>query len=319
MRRSDRGPARRAFTLIELLVVISIIGVLIALLLPAVQGAREAARRTQCSNNLKQVGIALQSYETNKRSYPPGYVSKVSPGATPDDLGSGFCWAAMILPEMDNTPLFNSMNFLQNVNHPSNFTAVQTQVANYICPSDSTPKLVPVRDATGMNILYKLPASNYVASFGSGEIATPITNPGKGNGIYYRNSNTGSRDLRDGAATTIAVGERSHNLSYATWAGRMPQGYLIPTPTSEGGSAWTSFAPIEPASSMVLGVAGITPPRTPNTPSPHVSDYWSRHPNGADFLFADGGVRFLKNTINATVFQNLTTRNGKELISAESY
>ena len=318
MRRSDRGPVRRAFTLIELLVVISIIGVLIALLLPAVQGAREAARRTQCSNNLKQIGIALQSYETNKRIYPPGYVSRVSIGpAAPDDLGSGFGWATMILPDMDNTPLFNSMNFLQNVDHPSNMTATAVQVANYICPSDSTPTMVPVRDAAGTTILYKLAASNYIASFGSGEIAAP--NPSKGNGMYYRNSGLSSRDLRDGASTTIAAGERSHNLSYATWTGRMPKGYLIPTPTTEGGSAWTSFAPIEPASSMVLGVAGITPPRTPNTPSPHVSDYWSRHPSGADFLFADGGVRFLKNTINATVFQGLTTRNGKELISADAY
>src|SRR5579872_1827700 len=96
---------RRGFTLIELLVVIAIIAVLVALLLPAVQQAREAARRTQCKNSLKQIGIALQNYHDSARTLPPGYISLIDTSG--NDLGPGWGWAAMLLPQMDQSPLYD--------------------------------------------------------------------------------------------------------------------------------------------------------------------------------------------------------------------
>src|SRR6516164_352800 len=100
---------RRAFTLIEVLVVISIIGLLVALLLPAVQAAREAARRIQCVNNLKQLGLALHTYESASRSFPPGYVSSFD--ASGNDTGPGWGWGAMLLPQIEQKPLFDTVNF----------------------------------------------------------------------------------------------------------------------------------------------------------------------------------------------------------------
>jgi prepilin-type N-terminal cleavage/methylation domain-containing protein len=117
---------RLAFTLIELLVVISIIGVLIALLLPAVQAAREAARRTQCVNNLKQLGVALHTYESTARSFPPGYISNFDTSGT--DTGPGWGWAAMLLPQIEQKPLFDTINFNLPLEDVSNSTSRSTRL-----------------------------------------------------------------------------------------------------------------------------------------------------------------------------------------------
>ncbi len=130
---------RRGFTLIELLVVIAIIAVLIALLLPAVQAAREAARRTQCVNNLKQMGLALHNYHDAFLVLPPGYIaaSKFIDGET--DTAPGWSWASMILPQLDQTPLYSSANFWLPVQAPANTTTTQTSLTAFLCPSDQIP------------------------------------------------------------------------------------------------------------------------------------------------------------------------------------
>jgi prepilin-type processing-associated H-X9-DG protein len=305
--------------LIELLVVISIIGVLIALLLPAVQSAREAARRSQCSNNLKQIGIALTAYQTARQVYPAGYYSAVAPGGATrpndTDLGAGWAWGSMILDHMDQGPLYNSINFQLPATLPANLTSAGTVLAVYLCPSDASETLVPIVDQSG-TALGTATSSNYIAMFGSGEIAA---NPGKGNGLFFRNSAVFVRDMLDGASTTILVGERSQNISYATWTCRVPDAWLFPTPSGPGGTLIPANTPTETGASMVLGVAGIVPPRTPNIVAAHVSDFWSRHPGGAQFAFADGSVHFLKSGIAPSVFQALATRRGKEVISSDSY
>jgi prepilin-type N-terminal cleavage/methylation domain-containing protein/prepilin-type processing-associated H-X9-DG protein len=315
-------PRRRpsGFTLIELLVVISIIGVLIALLLPAVQSAREAARRSQCANNLKQIGIALNAYLTARQVFPAGYYSSVSgtgnTDASNNDLGAGWAWGSMILNEIDQGPLFHSINFQLPVTQPANLTSQNMVLTMYLCPSDSAMSNVPVVDQTGNTTLGMAPSSNYVAMYGSGEIAAL---PGKGNGLFFRNSAIYTRDILDGVSTTILSGERSHNISYATWSCRVPNGWLFPSSNVQGGSLIPANTPTEPASSMVLGVAGIVPPRTPNMVAAHVSDFWSRHPGGSQFVFGDGSVHFLKSGIAPNVFQALATRKGKEVISNDQY
>ena len=307
-------PRSRGFTLIELLVVIAIIGVLIGLILPAVQAAREAARRMQCSNNLKQIGLALHNYESSQGVFPPGYVSAV---VNNQDVGAGWAWGSMILPQMEQSNLVNAINFSLSVADPANSTLDLVRVANYLCPSDSTKALVPVRDATNTNTVDTVSGSNYVGVFGVGEIGDA---PGNGAGLFYRNSRVGFREILDGTSQTFMVGERSHNLSYATWTARSPGGWLYKTSSFEGGTDQFVNANDEQAFTMVLGPIGTEDlPRTPNNPRAHVEDYWSYHPGGVNFLFADGSVRMVKNGIAPAVYQALATRAGGEVVGASDY
>ena len=188
-------PARQpsGFTLIELLVVIAIIAVLIALL-PAVQSARGAARRVQCVNNLKQIGLALHNYHQALGIFPPGYVSAVDPTITDAcnqdaensksvDLGPGWAWGSMILPQMEQQALYNSINFSLSVADAANDTTCGRTVVNaYLCPSDSGPSVVPVlKDPpdpanpgayTGSAVVDTVARGNYVGMYGLGEICS---------------------------------------------------------------------------------------------------------------------------------------------------
>jgi prepilin-type N-terminal cleavage/methylation domain-containing protein/prepilin-type processing-associated H-X9-DG protein len=312
----------RGFTLIELLVVIAIIGVLIALLLPAVQAAREAARRSQCLNNLKQIGIALNTYHDLHNTFPPGYVSFYKldgsdAGMAEDDIGPGWAWGAMILPQMEQGPIHNAINFDLNMTYAANTTAQLMRINSYLCPSDVTRQQVPVRDETNSTTVYTVGTGNYVGMYGTGEIGWA---PGRGNGIFFRNSKVGFQEMTDGSSQTIAVGERSHNLSYVTWTGRAVGGWLFKTSSFEGGT--DQFA-AEPEESFTMILGPVEPedglPRTPNHPSAHVEDYWSRHPGGVNFLFADGSVHFIKNSIAPSVYQALATRRGGEVVGADQY
>ena len=319
--RKFRRPPRGGFTLIELLVVIAIIAVLIALLLPAVQAAREAARRVSCVNNLKQIGLALHNYNDAHRTFPPGYTSAWRPdtgdaGTAEDDLGPGWGWGSMILPHMEQAGLYNAINFNLTLTYPENLTAQLLQVGPYLCPSDSTPSKVPVRDQANTTTVYNVSPGNYVGMYGLGEIGAA---PGRGNGMFYRNSRVSFADLGDGSSQTLAIGERSHNLSYVTWTGRAVGGWLFKTSSFEGGTDSFAADP-EEAFTMILGPVGLeNGPRTPNHPRAHVEDYWSRHTGGVNFLMADGSVHFLKNSIAPTVYQALGTRAGGEVVSSDAY
>jgi prepilin-type N-terminal cleavage/methylation domain-containing protein/prepilin-type processing-associated H-X9-DG protein len=345
------APSRRSsagFTLIELLVVIAIIAVLIALLLPAVQAAREAARRSQCVNNLKQIGVALHNYENAQRVFPPGYVSSVLPNVTDPcdqdaensisvDRGSGWAWGSMLLGQMDQQPLYNSINFNLSVAYAANNTCSTTALSAYLCPTDPGPSLVPVfadppdpnnlGTYSGKNIVDTVSRGSYVGMFGVGEIcansgSTNLPNQGAlgtAAGIFYRNSNTSIASISDGTSQTIAIGERSHNLSYVTWTARSIDGWLGKTSPLEGGTDQFRASP-EECWAQVLGPAGLEDgPRTINNPQAHIEDYWSRHPGGANFLFADGSVHFLKSTINPSPWRALATKGWGEVISADSY
>ena len=320
---------RRAFTLIELLVVIAIIAVLIALLLPAVQAAREAARRIQCTNNLKQVGIALHNYHDTVGAFPPGYLSLKDP-ITFDNDGPGWGWAARALSQMEQAPLFNSINFPLGIEFPANQTARLTLLASFLCPSDAWRlDIFTVVDSTTTNTSAGAPictvaSSNYVGAVGTGDpsslypyiIDAGDGPPGRdnGNGMFFRNASVRIAQVLDGTSQTFLAGERSQNLSRATWTGAVTNANV----PLVGLQAEAGLDP-EGGSALVLSHTGEG--HGPNSPSglAHGDQYWSLHPGGANFVFADGSVRFIKEQVGFRIFQALATRGGGEVLSADSF
>src|ERR687893_436660 len=207
----------------------------------------------------------------------------------------------MILPYVEQPAVFNAINFGLTMTLPDNVTAQTIRFNSYLCPSDSVKPLIPVRNQENTETVYTVASANYVGVYGTGEIGEA---PGRGNGMFFRNSRLGFGDITDGTSQTFFVGERSHNLSYVTWTGRAIGGWLFTTASFEGGT--NKFSP-EPEESftMILGPIGHEHgPRTPNFPTAHVEDYWSRHPGGVNFLFGDGSVRYVKDNINESVYQS---------------
>jgi prepilin-type N-terminal cleavage/methylation domain-containing protein/prepilin-type processing-associated H-X9-DG protein len=326
---SDRR-LERGFTLIELLVSIAIIAVLIALLLPAVQAAREAARRVQCTNNLKQIGIALHGYHDAIGAFPMGYAAcgRFVDGAT--DTAAGWGWAAMLLPQLEQAPLFNAANFGLSVAAPANATAIATPLATFVCPSDLATGPFVVSDPSG-NVLATAAPSVYAACVGGNEsdTATGINNDGLGTGVFYRNSRVRIADNIDGTSQTIAVVERAWCKANGVWAGAIPGGTI--RRGAQNGCP-TTGAPFYPAATLVQAHCHMI--NTNSDPDGGLDDCSSMHPVGANFLFADGSVRFLKNILGdgadlpdgttiytpaQVVFQALATRAGGEVISADAY
>lgn len=301
-----RVKPRAAFTLIELLVVISIIGLLIALLLPAVHAAREAALRAQCINNLKQIGLALHNYHSSHQTFPPGYVSNFD--ASGNDTGPGWGWATMLLPQMEQKPLFDAINFNLSIEVFSNQTSRLAIVSGFLCPSDSVQPAwwAMVRTATGTPTQHicQVAPSNYVGVYGTSD-------PGiDGDGIFFRDGNIGLRDITDGTSQTIAVGERSHQLGEATWTGSITNAVLFPVDNDGIG-----YPRAEAGPGMILGHAGGR--LGPGDPNGEVNQFYSRHAGGVNFLFADGHIGFLKTTMVYATFRALATRAGGETISGD--
>ncbi|MCA1685336.1 MAG: DUF1559 domain-containing protein [Planctomycetia bacterium] len=306
-RKCSTSRPSRAFTLIELLVVIAIIALLIALLLPAVQAAREAARRGQCVNNLKQIGLALATYEQAQKVLPPGYVSNFD--GSGNDTGPGWGWAAMILPQAEQTPAFNAVNFTLAIEQAANLTSRLSTFGVYLCPSDTvkSPWGVYSRDAKGTprSLICQVAPSNYVGVFGSSD-------PGiDGDGVLFRDSAVGFRDITDGTSQTLAAGERSFALGEASWVGSVTGAVLFPD-NNDG----IGYPRAEAGPGMTLGHTGGG--RGPGDPSAEVNQFYSRHSGrGVNFVFADGHVAYLKATLNTRTFRALSTRAGGEVISGD--
>ena len=302
----------RGFTLIELLVVIAIIAVLIGLLLPAVQAAREAARRAQCSNNLKQIGLAMHNYHSTHDTFPPGYVTAISADAANPEIGPGWAWGAMVLNNLEQVPLYNTINFNLQITDPSSMTARTAILSTFLCPSNVGSGPVIVRNSMGTVLNSDLAAGQYVASAGQLE---PGEFPDSNNGVFYRNSRNGMREITDGSSMTLMVGERSRNIADATWVGVVPTAQLCTNPR------WI-VQECGPASTMVVshtGTAATGAIYVPNSKSSMVDDYWSLHPGGCNFLFCDGSVRFIKESVNPSIFSFLSTRAGGEAISSDQF
>jgi prepilin-type N-terminal cleavage/methylation domain-containing protein len=289
----------RGFTLIELLVVIAIIAVLIGLLLPAVQRVRESANLVSCKNNLKQIGLALQSYHDAQGTFPVGYYD---PTPWPQlDNGPGWGWGAYLLPFLEQANVYKQINFNLDVGDPANAGVRTTFLKIYVCPSDFSPNTFTVTD--GGSNSWTLAQASYVACNGNDgvdDFTTPLHT-----GAFVR-ATKGFRiaDITDGLSNTFFVGDRTVQLSYCTWIGG-PTGALNPFLQSPGnfGAEVT----------LLMCHAGDT---GPNTPGVYDADSTSSpHRVGVPFLFGDGSVHFIRNNIDIATWMALATRAGREPVS----
>jgi prepilin-type N-terminal cleavage/methylation domain-containing protein/prepilin-type processing-associated H-X9-DG protein len=308
---------RTGFTLVELLVVISIIGVLIGLLLPAVQAARESARRSSCSNGLRQIGLALISYHDACQCFPPGYTARppYTDGAT--DTSPGWGWAAYCLPYMEEKSTYQAIKFNLPVESPANALAVQTMVRTLICPSDHPPQSAyGVPDGFGTSLANATPSS-YTVCCGGDESDTDAET---GAGVFYRNSKTRMADITDGASHTLLIGERAWANANGIWAGAIANAVCRRGPNNPcPGSGEGSY----PAATLVLSHSHLNNATTDTDGG--LDDFSSEHPGGSNFLYGDGSVHYLRSipgdmpdggyTPESLVFQALGTRAGSENLS----
>lgn len=305
--RLDKAWPRKAFTLVELLVVIAIIGILIALLLPAVQAAREAARRSQCSNKLKQLGLALHNYHDAHGAFASGTLS-----ANPTNYyTSDWCktrpasdsrapWTVLILPFIEQTALHDQFDFKAQFTSTSNVPGSATNHAlfqqanpNYQCPSDINAR------SNNNNICY-------FGVQGGGDTPNCYTQAQRVffiNGVLFHNSEITFRDITDGSSNVFAIGETKYCL---TKGGR-----------SDGIVAgWASAAKLDAnGTPLVLAAAMLQINSYPYHGGQADTLNWSTrlfgsfHPGGCQFLVADGAVRFVSDTIDLATYRQLAVRN----------
>ncbi len=298
---------RRGFTLIELLVVIAIIGVLVALLLPAVQKVREAANRASCQNNLHQIGLAMHGYHDSQGSLPSGFRCQTTDD--PDDTSPGWGWAALLLPYVEGDNLARQIRYDLPVEHADNLAARKTILKLYVCPSDRPTGLFTVTDKDNAP-LAEAATNSYAACHGVGPDLDEELDDG--NGLFFRNSRIRLADIVDGTSTTIAVGERACVLTQTPWAGAVSAGTTRITP----GAPTTNPMAVEEAATQVLAHVAV---HTINDPNADPEDFFTPHPGVAMFFFADGSVRPVRTGIDLKVLQALATRNGGEVIDPNSF
>ena len=365
---SIKARSRLGFTLIELLVVIAIIGVLIALLLPAVQSAREAARRAQCTNNLKQIGIAMHNYHDQFGSFPTGGITGFAQGNVWAGNANLLCWRALVLPQIEGNNTYNAINLNINTlgggpDPGAMWTAWVTVNSTWLCPSDGEngggllpwqngglgqypAGNPPINPATGA-FDTRVPVSDYALSFGDNyaggilngglpwETPPSVTTlpPGQpriGHHGFWGTKNSGGKmrgfsdyrelqttniaGVRDGTSNTLMVGEvlpyRAADSNFWHF---------------NGSSAGTTV-PLNWNSNTIPGNDPSCQNRWQSASAPlgcrfgaAAKGFVSEHPGGANFLFADGSVKFLKENVNIVVYCALGSRAGGEVISADQY
>ena len=287
----------KGFTLIELLVVIAIIAILIGLLLPAVQKVREAAARVQCSNNLKQMGLALHNFHDTYHNLPSGFY--------PSGVFTYTGWQLQLLPFLEQTNLWNQSYAYLQVN-PGNtdtnaFPAAGYPLKGFICPSSPRPSF------------FNYGGVNYELTSYMGNAGTSSGNPTSADGVLYSSSQVRLTDITDGTSNTIGVGERPATGDlYVGW-GFSPYGYV------GAGDGDTVLGSLDTSLAASMGdVAtnvGFQQPKQPNgTSEIDGAHYWSFHTGGANFLFCDGSIRYLAYASNS-VFPQLCTRAGGEVFT----
>jgi prepilin-type N-terminal cleavage/methylation domain-containing protein/prepilin-type processing-associated H-X9-DG protein len=305
IRLSSRVPeARAAFTLVELLVVITIIGILIALLLPAVQAAREAARRMQCGNNFRQVGIALHNYDAAKDCFPPGDIHRSSGGR------GEWSWSTYLLPYLECQNVYDMINFSDTDFYAwgaqgKTRLAARTRIPAYLCPSDpmdgelvdiatfDAPEQDSLEDVAMTNMCGVADSYEYRGGGHSNRSWDLLAFPQQVDGIFGRNATCRIADIRDGTSNTLVVGE-------VTGAGK----------GTHNGPLWAA----RNLQDTQHGINGIY-----SAPGGTYANYFydagfaSWHPGGCNFVMADGSVAFLSQNIDQHLLAALTTRDGASL------
>lgn len=281
------------FTLIELLVVIAIIAILIALLLPAVQQAREAARRTQCKNNLMQLGLALHNYDMSFEMLPPGTVNATGPIEN-SPTGYHMSWLVQLLPMMDQSHLFQTVDFSEGAYDVANATVREIEMSVMSCPSDYKPNYAI--DAVG-NVI----ASSYAASFAGNDVSINDSN----NGLMFLNSSVSFEQIRDGATNTIMAGEK-----------------INPRDTSDLGWMSGTSSTLRNTGVAINGgwdvIKYFSPTMTEPTNAPSVTatgGFSSLHSGGANFVLADGSVRFISERVDQELYGYLGNREDLQLLN----
>ncbi|QDU96945.1 DUF1559 domain-containing protein [Lignipirellula cremea] len=322
----------RGFTLVELLVVIAIIGVLVALLLPAVQMAREAARRSDCTNKLKQVGLGLQGYLDSNKAFPPGNIALtnatgfVNTSSTSNQSSTG--WAVQILPFVEERALYNLLQpSITNHQAPNGWNGTGTgptvgaqltgraNLQVFICPSDPKAK---GEFSWSTNTGIRAGRSNYIANWGIGTLAPTsaagLINPFNADrfvlndpfGVMYTNSAISVQQITDGTSTTFLAGER-HNKYQLDSAG-------LEAPFSGGDTTWVGAGNSDYTTGTATTPAGNWAPhnmsfcfRGPNRDFSR--GFSSQHPGGSQFVMCDDSVNFISDTVDINVYRRLSRRN----------
>ncbi len=345
---------RRAFTLIELLVVIAIIGILVGMLLPAVQQVRAAAQRASCMNNLKQIITATMNYESTHQKLPPGVNMAFGNGA-PNDRRGNWAWSVFILPYMEQGTIYDILSpangtagsaatrLIVNETSPATILPTMQQIIpGFLCPGDSTPSdgrnvyrgAVAANQLQGNNASnapqgnFQIATSSYVAANHGGNTAT-LGCTQNGNGAFCTNVRR-LRDVTDGQSNTIFFGERTYEgvkRNTTNPQSQIPSGAgLLYASRAIGTNAMAANTADEAhglADVMFTAFGGINNPSLPGFKFQGVS---SRHGGGTQFAFGDGSVRFISETINQTMnadptlfstYQRLVTRNDAGVITEQ--
>lgn len=309
---------RRAFTLIELLVVIAIIGMLIGLLLPAVQKVREAASRMVSQNNMKQMGLALHNYHDPNGAFPPAYLASIgSPGTDPTTLDAppGWAWSVYLLPYLEQDNLYRGLQLNLPCWHAANATLVRTELKVFQNPSATNyGGTFAVRNASGA-VLATFARSHYVANVGQDEpwgYDPPLRDWARvATGPFYRNSKVRMADVLDGLSNTAFIGEHT-TISDKTWVGVVPGAEVCPIDPSR-----FPFTTCDRAATLVLchsGPAASEPGiiHPPSFPTCHVCQMYAPW-QGGNVLFGDGSVRFIPVSVNLNTWAALSSINSGDI------
>ena len=287
---------RLGFTLIEMLIVVSIIVILIALLLPAVQASREAARRTQCSNNLMQLGIAMGSYASTHSVFPPGVVNDTGPIR---NLPEGYhhSWVVQILPYFGQQNTYNHFDLKESVYDPANDTVAGIRIATLLCPSSPWHEIV-----------------NYAGCHHDVDAAIDSDN----HGVLYLNSRVRYDEIADGPAYTILLGEIS--------GGGPTLGWVSGTRSTLRNTGYPLVRPTRPSTTITFRTTRdavfetvVALAEDGTWPVDLTGGFSSNHFSSCNFLLCDGSVRSVKNSINLGVYRLLGNRNDGEPISSDAY